>query len=165
MWFFPPCCPVQVLSCALCLHHVFFIWTNKDDDDDDEHRLEHSWIFPDYLSDYGCWPNSLPGSDFCSTIRPLCFQVLWCWLGWHCLSLSTPKPCIDTLRIFVGHTTRQFRALQLGPLISCLSVLHFHVLLFGPPFSCPAISCPSFSAPPAAVTFLWARGYICSHKA
>ena len=21
--FFPPCCPVQVLSCALCLHHVF----------------------------------------------------------------------------------------------------------------------------------------------
>jgi len=20
---FPPCCPVQVLSCALCLHHVF----------------------------------------------------------------------------------------------------------------------------------------------
>ena len=23
MWFFPPCCPVQVLSCALCLHHVF----------------------------------------------------------------------------------------------------------------------------------------------
>ena len=22
MWFFPPCCPVQVLSCALCLHHV-----------------------------------------------------------------------------------------------------------------------------------------------
>jgi len=23
VWFFPPCCPVQVLSCALCLHHVF----------------------------------------------------------------------------------------------------------------------------------------------
>jgi len=21
--FFPPCCPVQILSCALCLHHVF----------------------------------------------------------------------------------------------------------------------------------------------
>ena len=20
---FPPCCPVQVLSCARCLHHVF----------------------------------------------------------------------------------------------------------------------------------------------
>ena len=29
--FFPPCCPVQVLSCAL---FASFIWTNKDDDDD-----------------------------------------------------------------------------------------------------------------------------------
>jgi len=23
VWFSPPCCPVQVLLCALCLHHVF----------------------------------------------------------------------------------------------------------------------------------------------
>ena len=32
--FFPPCCPVQVLSCALFASCIF-IWTNKDDDDDD----------------------------------------------------------------------------------------------------------------------------------
>ena len=31
---FPPCCPVQVLSCAL-FSSCIFIWTNKDDDDDD----------------------------------------------------------------------------------------------------------------------------------
>ena len=34
MWFFPPCCPVQVLSCTLFASCIF-IWTNKDDDDDD----------------------------------------------------------------------------------------------------------------------------------
>jgi len=33
--FFPPCCPVQVLSCALFAPCIF-IWTNKDDDDDDD---------------------------------------------------------------------------------------------------------------------------------
>ena len=35
MWFFPPCCPVQVLSCTLFASCIF-IWTNKDDDDDDD---------------------------------------------------------------------------------------------------------------------------------
>jgi len=30
----PPCCPVQVLSFALCLHRVFLSEQNKDDDDD-----------------------------------------------------------------------------------------------------------------------------------
>ena len=30
---FPPCCPVQVLSCSLFASCIF-IWTNKDDDDD-----------------------------------------------------------------------------------------------------------------------------------
>ena len=35
MWFFPPCCPVQVLLCTLFASCIF-IWTNKDDDDDDD---------------------------------------------------------------------------------------------------------------------------------
>ena len=90
-----------------------------------------------------------------------------CWLGWHCLSLSTPKPCIvklyisslDTLRgNFVPcNLVRQFHVSVSSIFMSCYLVRHFHVLQFhalqlGPSISCPAISCPSFSAPPLIST-------------